>query len=123
MDTPRQVQNRNNPSNGRERRTVRLPGRNSHSASDSGSNSQTGQQPSIDQSPVPPEYQAILDQHNTYRALHQAPPLQWNAALAAQVAAYAANCVFEHGSFGENLYVTTRINNVPAALQSAVKAW
>lgn len=75
------------------------------------------------QTTVPPLYQSILDEHNPYRALHQAPALVWDAALAAQAAAYAAKCNFEHGSFGENLYLTARTSNVAASLHNAVHAW
>lgn len=73
--------------------------------------------------PMPTKYQAIFELHNSFRATHQAPALMWDDALAAQAAAYAATCNFQHGAFGENMFVTTQVSNVGAALDSAVRAW
>lgn len=49
-----------------------------------------------------------LDEHNSFRALHGAPALTWNATLAAGAQEWADRCVFEHGEgaangWGENL--------------------
>ncbi|KAF8967011.1 hypothetical protein BGZ46_000238 [Entomortierella lignicola] len=51
------------------------------------------------------EQQSILDAHNKYRALHQAPPLTWNAKSAAFGDAWIQACQFQHshGKHGENL--------------------
>jgi hypothetical protein len=49
--------------------------------------------------------------------------MQWDAALAAQTAAYAEKCSFEHGYFGENMYLTARTSNTAASLQNAVRTW
>jgi hypothetical protein len=49
--------------------------------------------------------------------------MQWDAALAAQTAAYAEKCNFEHGSFGENMYLTSRTSNLAASLHNAVRTW
>jgi uncharacterized protein YkwD len=51
--------------------------------------------------------QAVLDQHNLYRAKHCAPPLSWSPALAASSQRWADRCVFDHqeDSYdGENLF-------------------
>ncbi|EFN54466.1 hypothetical protein CHLNCDRAFT_135097 [Chlorella variabilis] len=61
-----------------------------------------------------PDQQAVLDQHNQARAARAAQPLQWSALLAADAAAWSAQCNrdnfgYSHspgssdGSFGENL--------------------
>ncbi|GJJ74800.1 hypothetical protein EMPS_07158 [Entomortierella parvispora] len=49
--------------------------------------------------------QSILDTHNKFRALHQAPPLTWNAKLAAFGNNHLKACEFKHsgGPYGENL--------------------
>ncbi|WIA37933.1 hypothetical protein OEZ86_001310 [Tetradesmus obliquus] len=39
-----------------------------------------------------PDMQEALDRHNMYRRRHQAPPLAWDAAMAAQAAQFAAGC-------------------------------
>ncbi|KAF9365446.1 hypothetical protein BGX34_009971 [Mortierella sp. NVP85] len=51
------------------------------------------------------EQQTILDTHNKYRARHQAPPLTWDATVAASAAAAIAPCEFKHSGskYGENL--------------------
>ncbi|GAA5900601.1 hypothetical protein JCM5296_005292 [Sporobolomyces johnsonii] len=61
-----------------------------------------------------------LNEHNRFRALHNASALVWSQTLADAAAKWAANCVFEHsqgavGSYGENLaatagYPTTIVN-------------
>ncbi|KAI7858521.1 CAP domain-containing protein [Circinella umbellata] len=47
----------------------------------------------------------VLDLHNQFRAKHSAPPLVWDATLAAYAQKWSDRCVFEHssGSYGENL--------------------
>lgn len=72
---------------------------------------------------VPLKFQATLDLHNSLRATHQAPALTWDDALAAQAAAYADTCNFQHGAFGENMFVTSQVKDDAAALDAAVKAW
>ncbi|KAF9351735.1 hypothetical protein BGX26_010324 [Mortierella sp. AD094] len=51
------------------------------------------------------EQQTILDTHNKYRALHQAPPLKWNAKAATFGNNWIQQCKFQHsgGPHGENL--------------------
>ncbi|KAG0352901.1 CAP domain-containing protein [Gamsiella multidivaricata] len=51
------------------------------------------------------EQQTILDTHNKYRALHQAPPLKWNANSAKFGKDWIKQCQFKHsgGPHGENL--------------------
>lgn len=46
-----------------------------------------------------------LSAHNKFRALHQAPPLVWDKALASYAEIYASQCEFKHssGPYGENL--------------------
>lgn len=54
----------------------------------------------------PPVYQAILDQHNMYRALHGVPNMTWDSTVAASAAAYAERCIWAHepnNPYGENL--------------------
>jgi uncharacterized protein YkwD len=43
-----------------------------------------------------PLYAEILQLHNTYRAKHCAPPLEWSARLASEAADYAKLCKFQH---------------------------
>jgi len=53
-----------------------------------------------------PELTAVLKRHNDYRAKHNAPPLQWDSALAAQAQGYADGCPSSHSHMqgvGENL--------------------
>jgi uncharacterized protein YkwD len=69
------------------------------------------------------EADAILEHHNSLRGIHQAQPLKWDDTLAAQVEDYAANCSMAHGGHAESMYVTSRVNDVAAALKDAVKAW
>ncbi|KAF9989135.1 hypothetical protein BGZ65_001196, partial [Modicella reniformis] len=42
------------------------------------------------------EEQTILDTHNKYRALHKAPPLTWNANIAAFGSNAIEPCKFQH---------------------------
>lgn len=48
-----------------------------------------------------------LEMHNTFRAMYDAPPLQWNTSVARDAMLYSAKCVFEHSKDrkgqGENL--------------------
>jgi len=65
-------------------------------------------------SPTPPtpsggldtEMQAALDEHNRLRAMHHAPDLTWDNALASQAQSWADHCTFEHSTLGngENLW-------------------
>lgn len=47
--------------------------------------------------------QKYLDEHNKYRARHNARPLQWSEELASKSRAWAAKCSFSHESAGENI--------------------
>lgn len=74
-------------------------------------------------------YSTILQQHNALRASHSAGALTWDAGLAADAAAYAANCVYQHNATlldslgqGENLYTTNR-GPAQSALDAAAPAW
>merc|ERR1719410_3099275 len=74
---------------------------------------ETGPTPSPP-SPTPPtpsggldtEMQAALDEHNRLRAMHHAPDLTWDNALASQAQSWADHCTFEHSTLGngENLW-------------------
>jgi uncharacterized protein YkwD len=79
------------------------------------------------QARAPNQYRRGQVQHNRYRALHSAPKLIWNTALANSAARWASRCTFAHsntgGAYGENLYVTSQRNAGGAALVDAVKAW
>jgi hypothetical protein len=77
---------------------------------------------------APAGYSDVLAQHNSFRAKHQVPPLQWDAALADGAAAFAAGCVFDHdagSNAGENLYASsaTAAADTAASLLSAVRLW
>ncbi|KAF8933757.1 hypothetical protein BGZ58_006129 [Dissophora ornata] len=65
------------------------------------------------------EQQTILDTHNKYRALHQAPPLTWNSKSATYGQKWLQQCKFEHsaGPHGENLAA-----GYPN-FKSAINAW
>jgi len=71
---------------------------------------------------VPANMQSVLDQHNTYRATHHAPPLSWDAGLASQAESWANGCKFEHSTMGngENLYANSGSSFDGA---SAVTSW
>jgi uncharacterized protein YkwD len=74
----------------------------------------------------PADYSEVLSQHNSYRARHQAPAMQWDGLLAGSAAAYAAQCVFEHdasASSGENLYASAAISDTAASLRNAIRLW
>lgn len=49
--------------------------------------------------------QEALAVHNQFRSLHHAPPLEWDAKLAAYAQHHAGRCQFKHSSspYGENL--------------------
>ncbi|KAG0051111.1 hypothetical protein BGZ83_004096 [Gryganskiella cystojenkinii] len=51
------------------------------------------------------EQQSILDTHNKFRAIHQAPPLTWNSKIATFGDKWIQACEFKHsgGPNGENL--------------------
>ena len=75
---------------------------------------------------VPAAYADILEQHNSYRARHQAQALQWDEALAAAAAAYAAQCVFDHdvaSTSGESLYAAADSTDTARSLANAVHLW
>jgi uncharacterized protein YkwD len=75
---------------------------------------------------TPAGYSEVLTQHNSYRAQHQAPPMQWDGLLAESAAAYAARCVFQHdasASSGENLYASAASTDTAASLRNAIRLW
>ena len=63
--------------------------------------------------------QEILDTHNTFRAKHEAPALQWDNVLAEYAHRHASQCNFvhTHGPYGENLAA-----GYPTA-EAALTAW
>jgi len=65
------------------------------------------------------EEQTILDTHNKFRALHQAPPLTWNAKSADFGNNWIQACNFAHsrGPHGENLAAGYK------DFKSAITAW
>jgi len=80
----------------------------------------------------PPLAKAFIDAHTAVRALHGAPPLTWDNALADSSLKYASGCVKGHATdlpadVGENLYYTAssaKINlDDPALVKSAVDKW
>lgn len=105
VDIPRQIQTRNQ----RTRRPVKAPG--------------PIHNPGPINTAVPVMYQGMLDLHNTYRALHQAPDIEWDAVLASQAAAHAAACNWEHGAFGESMFLSFRMSDMEAKTKNAVKMW
>ena len=79
-----------------------------------------------------PLAKAFIDAHNAVRALHGAPPLTWDNALADSSLKYASGCVKGHATnlpndVGENLYYTAssaKINlDDPALVKTAVDKW
>ena len=72
---------------------------------------------------LPPHMQAVLDEHNSYRAKHCVPALAWSAELAASAQVWAERCNFDHdhqSPHGENLFWGTAGRFSP---QSAVESW
>lgn len=71
-------------------------------------------------------YTGVLAQHNTFRAVHSSPSMAWDAGLAADADAYAAQCIWQHdpnnAAQGENLYYTSNPDPA-AALADATAAW
>jgi pathogenesis-related protein 1 len=68
----------------------------------------------------------LLTLHNSERAQVSVGDLSWSAALADQAVAWGRNCRFEHshGSTGENLYATSRLNiSDSQAFSAAVSSW
>jgi uncharacterized protein YkwD len=88
--------------------------------------SQAAVTPAQSASPPPPEFVALLDAHNAYRAKHQAPPLSWDTALAAVAEAWARQCKWSHsegGDYGENLYARAPANATSVIGQRATDSW
>jgi uncharacterized protein YkwD len=72
---------------------------------------------------LPPDMQAMLDAHNSYRGRHCVPALTWSARLAASAQQWANRCDFNHEGrtpYGENLFWGTAGAFSP---QSAVVSW
>ncbi|GLC65207.1 hypothetical protein PLESTF_000263600 [Pleodorina starrii] len=78
-----------------------------------------------------PDAADIVSRHNAYRALHQAQPLVWDNALAAQAQAWAARnaaagCALDHdwsANAGENIFLTTEFPKPDSRCGGAVEAW
>ncbi|GAA5892381.1 hypothetical protein JCM8208_005807 [Rhodotorula glutinis] len=71
---------------------------------------------------------AVLNEHNTFRALHSAPALVWNQTLADKAASWANKCVFQHsqgalGRYGENLAASAGSGVTVQTALSGIKAW
>lgn len=73
-------------------------------------------------------YQAtLLSLHNQKRALHHAPPLAWDPAIAQAAQDHTCRCVFQHDTnhlYGENLYALwgDRLDDMTNA-QRAANMW
>ncbi|GLI71210.1 hypothetical protein VaNZ11_016329, partial [Volvox africanus] len=75
-----------------------------------------------------PDASLLLTATNKYRAIHQAPPLTWDANLAARSQAYAnwlvtQKCVMIHGTVGENLFGELSYPWPEGVCQDAVDNW
>lgn len=66
-----------------------------------------------------PLYNQILADHNSYRAKHRAPALQWDDSVGSRAKVTVDSCVFAHNAQGdgENIAYTTNLD------QSAALAW
>lgn len=75
--------------------------------------------PLISQGSIENIKQEVLDAHNGFRAMHDAPALQWDDTLAQYAERHANECLFQHthGPHGENLAAGYR---TPRA---AISAW
>lgn len=60
-----------------------------------------------------------LYQHNLYRLIHQAPPVEWSKELEVSAQKWVDNCEFEHSSlpYGENLGLGH------SSMKSVIDAW
>jgi uncharacterized protein YkwD len=92
----------------------------------------TGPAPAPSPGANPGSFQDMLNAHNERRKLHCAPPLRWNAQLAAAAQQHADKCTNQHDTTqpnGENLAFFTRTANgrpvLPAATdpQAFENAW
>ncbi|GIM12025.1 hypothetical protein Vretimale_15477 [Volvox reticuliferus] len=77
-----------------------------------------------------PDAQQLLDKHNYYRSFHSAPPLVWDASMAAAATAYAAklatqDCIMRHSKVvdGENLWQQHGYPKTDDKCASAAKDW
>lgn len=65
--------------------------------------------------------------HNSYRAIHSAPPLAWSDSLAAQAAGWASGCSFAHDpdnlEAGENVFACNWLEEPSDILRAAVTVW
>lgn len=91
-----------------------------------GSNSTSGGNTSIAHPTA--NYTIILGAHNVYRSRHSAPPMTYEASLAADADAYALKCIWQHDPAnlvdGENLYALAGEGvTADAALNRATDAW
>ncbi|KAF8057891.1 PRY3 [Scenedesmus sp. PABB004] len=81
--------------------------------------------PSPEPSPVPVDATPALALHNAVRAVYGAPPLAWDAGLAAGAARAAAACSFDGASgegFGTNVFASTSRDGA-RALAAASAVW
>lgn len=62
---------------------------------------------------------SAIERHNQYRALHKAPPLEWNFDLERVAQQWADRCIFEHSNnpYGENLAMGH------SSITHAIDAW
>ncbi|GJN93387.1 hypothetical protein Rhopal_006441-T1 [Rhodotorula paludigena] len=71
---------------------------------------------------------AVLNEHNTFRAQHGAAPLSWSPTLAEAALKWGSRCVFQHsqgavGPYGENLAASAGSGvTINTALQG-IRAW
>jgi hypothetical protein len=82
--------------------------------------------------PLSPQNKALLDQHNSYRAKHRVPSLEWDAALAASASAWASTCAIANSDnpydiknikYGENAWVTDDGMEEGGPYVAAVARW
>ncbi|KAN0063600.1 sterol-binding protein [Thecaphora frezii] len=65
------------------------------------------------------DVQAVLDAHNSDRAIHRVAPLRWSSTLAQYASTQASKCRFVHsaGPYGENLAVASPSLDVAYAIR------
>jgi uncharacterized protein YkwD len=75
----------------------------------------------------------MLNDHNKYRKMHRAPPLYWNATVAASASKWAKSCKIAHdpktiGVWGENILygkvpMSTALYDAPRMWYNEVKTY